>query len=78
MAWTHVNRTPHDNARNKKAAQNRRDLINRYLGEKTMTKRYFADAAGISQTTFSRFMSGTMQTGSFAYSKSLTYMKANK
>ena len=74
MTWANA-RTPAQRGRAFKSAENRRNKIKSYLADKKMTRKAFAAAAGISPTTFSRFMSGEMQTGSIAYHASARYMK---
>ena len=74
MTWAN-HRTPEQARKAFKSAENRRDKIKSFLTERKMTKKDFAAAAGISPTTFSRFMSGRMQTGSIAFGASARYMK---
>jgi predicted XRE-type DNA-binding protein len=52
-----------------------RDKIRQHLKQIKMSQKAFADEINCSQTTFQRFMSGTMQSGSFAYSKAQTYFR---
>jgi len=62
-------------AGNKKKADNMRRKIRLHLQGKQQTQCAFANEINCSQTTFSRFMSGTMQNGSFAYMKAQRYFR---
>lgn len=77
MTWAN-GITPAQASRAFKSAETRRNNIKRYLADRKMTRADFAAAAGIAPTTFSRFMSGRMQTGSLAFDASARYMRNAK
>ena len=74
MAWQNA-RSPIQAAAAKRSADTRRSKIRQYLQDKQLTQKGFCQLAGIALTTFSRFMSGEMQTGSLAYTLSNRYIK---
>ncbi len=74
MTWGNK-RTPAQAARAFRSAETRRNKVRAFCSEHSMTRAEFAEKAEIAPTTLQRFMSGTMQTGSFAYSKSEKFMK---
>ena len=76
MTWQNA-RTPKQAKRAARNANGRVQLIRDYIKAKKMTQKFFADAAGISQTAFGCFMSGRTLSGSIAYTVSMRYMKAN-
>ena len=77
MTWKNA-RTQSQNDRAEKSAEKRRYEIRAFLKDRHMTQKTFCELAGISLTTMSRFMSGRMQTGSFAYTLSGRFMKKNR
>ena len=62
--------TPKQSSTSEHRANTMRNKIKKYLRSVGMSQRAFAIEIDCSQVTFARFMSGRMQSGSFAFSKS--------
>lgn len=79
MTWAHVNAKRFGNSskpRRDKRAEEMRNKIRNYLKEVSMTQKEFNARCGCPGVTMSRFMNGSMSTGSFAYTRAQRYFRS--
>ena len=74
MTWP-VKRSPRAKANADKRAQRMRNKIRNYLQEEGISQKEFNKRCDCPQVTMSRFMSGQMSSGSFAYARAQKYFR---